>query len=47
MKEAIEEVRPYGIDLSSGVESSVGKKDAQKINTLMAAVRELREKYGS
>jgi len=47
VKEAIEEVRPYGIDLSSGVESSVGEKDAQKINTLMAAVRELREKYGS
>jgi len=47
VKEAIEEVRPYGIDLSSGVESSVGKKDREKLKSLMNAVRELREKYGS
>jgi len=44
VEEAIEEVRPYGIDLSSGVEISVGKKDAQKINALMNTVRELRKK---
>jgi phosphoribosylanthranilate isomerase len=47
VKEAIEGVRPYGIDLSSGIESSVGKKDAEKLRSLMNVVRELREKYGS
>jgi phosphoribosylanthranilate isomerase len=47
VKEAFEEVRPYGIDLSSGVESSVGKKDLEKLQSLMNAVRELRKKYGS
>lgn len=47
VKEALERVRPYGIDLSSGVESSPGRKDKEKLQALMKKVRELREKYGS
>ena len=37
---AIDSVRPYGIDVSSGVESSPGIKDAEKLRALFAAVRE-------
>ena len=37
--EAISEVQPYGVDLSSGVESSPGVKDAAKIQNLMKEVR--------
>ncbi|MCX5887127.1 MAG: phosphoribosylanthranilate isomerase [Proteobacteria bacterium] len=47
VKQAIEEVRPYGIDLSSGVESSIGRKDAEKLHSLMSTVRALRTHYGS
>ena len=36
---AIETVKPYAIDVSSGVESSPGVKDAQKLRTLFDAVR--------
>ena len=36
---AIHQVDVYGVDLSSGVESSPGKKDKQKINQLMKEVR--------
>jgi phosphoribosylanthranilate isomerase len=32
-------VRPYGIDLSSGVEQAPGKKDPRKITELMRMVR--------
>jgi len=39
--DAIEQVKPYGIDLSSGVESSPGIKDASKIENLMKEVREV------
>jgi len=37
--EAIASVKPYGIDLSSGVESVRGRKDPQLITEFMAAVR--------
>jgi len=47
VKQAIEEIRPYGIDLSSGVERSVGRKDAEKLHSLMSTVRALRTNYGS
>ena len=39
VSEAISRVGPYAIDVSSGVESSPGIKDAAKIKKLMEAVR--------
>ena len=39
VKEAIETIKPYGIDLCSGVEASKGKKDNQKLERLMEQVK--------
>jgi phosphoribosylanthranilate isomerase len=36
--DAIDRVRPFGIDVSSGVESSPGIKDATRLKALFAAV---------
>ncbi len=36
VRQAIETVDPYGLDVSSGVEISPGRKDPQKIKALMA-----------
>jgi phosphoribosylanthranilate isomerase len=37
--EAIHTVRPYGVDVASGVESSPGKKDPDKMRRFMESVR--------
>lgn len=39
VRDAIEIVRPYGVDVSSGVESSPGCKDHGKVRNFIAAVK--------
>jgi phosphoribosylanthranilate isomerase len=39
VRQAIEQVNPYGVDISSGVESAPGKKDPEKLNQLVTAAR--------
>jgi phosphoribosylanthranilate isomerase len=40
IRRAVETVRPYGIDLSSGVEESPGKKSSAKLRALMEELRQ-------
>lgn len=44
--EALERVRPTGVDLSSGVEARIGKKDPDKVRRLLLAVREAEQRIG-
>jgi phosphoribosylanthranilate isomerase len=44
VEKAITEVRPYGIDLCSGVEGSRGKKDPEKLRLLVKNFRSAKEK---
>jgi len=44
VEKAITEVRPYGIDLCSGVEASRGKKDSEKLRNLVKNFRSASEK---
>ena len=39
VREAIQTVRPFGVDVASGVESSPGLKDHQKVSAFIAAAK--------
>ena len=44
--EAISILRPWGVDVVSGVEASPGKKDPEKVRAFVRAVREIDRKVG-
>jgi len=44
VSEAIEILKPWGVDVSTGVESRPGKKDPEKVRAFVRAVREMDKK---
>jgi phosphoribosylanthranilate isomerase len=46
VSEAMEVLRPWGVDVVSGVESAPGKKDPEKVRAFVRAVREMDRKAG-
>ena len=47
VKEAIERVRPYAVDVGSGVEAREGKKDPEKLKSFVMKVRRANELFTS
>ena len=44
--EAINILKPWGVDVVSGVEAAPGKKDPEKVRAFVRAVREIDRKVG-
>ncbi len=47
VKEAIERVRPFAVDVGSGVEAEEGKKDTEKLEDFVRKVRETDESFAN
>lgn len=45
VSEAVRKVKPWGVDVASGVEASPGKKDARKMNDFVQAVQNIEIQY--
>jgi len=46
VEQAIEILKPWGVDVVSGVEAQPGKKDAEKVRAFVRAVREIDRRVG-